>query len=261
MKKKIYTLLVVLLSLSACSNPAKIDNNQVTENESKEKSIKLEEEKDYAYVTEEKTYTLGTPNSENTGVGNFLKNIYGIPEPFKSEKITINVNSEDARRVEGELSHFYEENYSQVQYSEDGSLVEGHGFVLYKIEETKHTISISVLDYGYLMHSDSFGSDLLSYVFNKENGELLTNDEIFASLNITEEDVMNKIQIYCDEHNLIIGDGSEYLDPSIEGPDITIINKSSYFVTKDNQLFVELYKKGRWVGPVLPFILTLDFNE
>ena len=163
------------------------DNNQENNTSNVEiKSIKKDDNKEFVYFI----------NEEVLSVHNELK--------FKD--IVININSDDASKLEKELNDKMASIKKNVVRIKDAN-VDTTGMVLeddiyeaemidYTVSTSSDYLSITVNNYTYKLETEANNAKLSYYVFDLSTGKLLTNRDILNKEKITDQDVRAKIRDY-----------------------------------------------------------------
>lgn len=196
--------------------------NNDTDNSKKEEATILyqDENKDIVY------YDNITTVSEDAGL------IY--------HDIHINLDSEDARKVENELNDKMAsikgkyELISESDVSEDDIIMDYDDILEaeildYSIYDSSKYLTILANSYTYYATLEDSVSNLEYYVFDKYTGKLLNNDDILKNENINNEDVINKIREYLVSKN--------DLNIDIDG---TINNNYQLFYNEYGELMVKI---------------------
>lgn len=267
MKRIVVVALSALLILSGCSkkeSTGKDNSKEQIKEEVKEekkeekKSIKKDESiSEYATVKESKTYDYGSINKQDLGdfIPNLMKKTYGIEEPERSELIVVNINSQDATRLNKELEQMYEASYSEVRYNDDGTLAQAEGLVLLSVEETETTISVVILDYGFILFSDGFKFETHAFVFNKADGHLMNEREILEASGMTKEEVYSKVNEKLSAENIVlVQDLPNEYNPDNPAP--ALLNLESLYITSSGKLHMEL-RVSAGVGGKLPYTIEV----
>ena len=168
------------------TNLPKKDNN-TNNNTNETKSIKKEIDKDYVYFINEE----------------FLNKKYEL----KYKDIVININSDDATKVEKELNDQMASiknnvtKVSDVEGLDTTNLDEADDIyeaemVDYEVVETDKYISITANDYIFKLETEAVNSKLTYYVFDLQNGKLLSNRDILNKEGKTDQEIRSKIREY-----------------------------------------------------------------
>lgn len=168
------------------TNLPKKDNN-TNNNTNETKSIKKEIDKDYVYFINEE----------------FLNKKYEL----KYKDIVININSDDATKVEKELNDQMASiknnvtKVSDVEGLDTTNLDEADDIyeaemVDYEVVETDKYISITANDYIFKLETEAVNSKLTYYVFDLQSGKLLSNRDILNKEGKTDQEIRSKIREY-----------------------------------------------------------------
>ena len=162
------------------------DNNQNNNNNVEVKSIKKDDSKDFVYFINEE--------------------ILSVKDELKYKDIVININSDDANRVEKELNDnmaSIKTNVTKVTEVDDGTkgkkieeYVESAEMIDYVTAVSTDYLSITVNEYLFKADTEAINSKLTYYVFDLFTGKLLTNRDILNKENKTDQDIRAKIREY-----------------------------------------------------------------
>ena len=165
----------------------KNDNDNQNNNSNVEvKSIKKDDSKEFVYFINEEVLSL--------------------PNELKYKDIVININTDDASRIEKELNDKMASIKNNVTKIKDAN-IDTTGMVLeddiYEAEMIDYTIatssdylSISVNNYVYKLETEANNAKLSYYVFDLSTGKLLTNRDILNKESKTDQDIRAKIREY-----------------------------------------------------------------
>lgn len=163
------------------------DNEQNNDNTNVEiKSIKKDDKKDFVYFINE--------------------DVLSVHNDLKYKDIVININSDDASKLEKELNDKMASIKNNVTRIKDAN-VDTTNMVLeddiYEAEMIDYTIatssdylSITVNDYIYRLETEATDAKLSYYVFDLSTGKLLTNRDILNKEGKTDQDIRAKIRDY-----------------------------------------------------------------
>ena len=163
------------------------DNNNNNNNTNVEvKSIKKDDNKDFVYFINE--------------------DVLSLPNDLKYKDIVININNDDASKLEKELNDKMASIKNNVTRIKDAN-VDTTNMVLeddiYEAEMIDYTIAISsdylsitVNDYIYRLETEATDAKLSYYVFDLSTGKLLTNRDILNKEGKTDQDIRAKIRDY-----------------------------------------------------------------
>ena len=143
--------------------------------EEEKKSIKILDDKDYIYFT----------NVEVLDENNSLE--------YKT--INININSNDAKDLQEELNN----NMSSIKDSllKDENGIVSTDMINYEYNLTSKYISLNVTTFSYLRNEEQLTKSIVKYyVFDVENGKLLSNRDILKKEKLTDQEIRVKIRDY-----------------------------------------------------------------
>ena len=190
--RSIFLFLVIIVLIVVFGNYL-INKNKNNEQETKQekpivKNVKIDLDKDYIYFTNEEDLSKE--------LNLFYKDII------------ININSEDAKKLQKELNdnmHLLKDSIvkiDDIELNED--LIEPNEeniysakVINYGFEETSKYLSLIVNKYTfYAVEKDDNEQEYEYYVFDLSNGKLLTNHDIMKKENITDQAIRSKIREY-----------------------------------------------------------------
>ena len=178
------------------------------------KSIKKDDSKDFAYFINEE--------------------VLSVKKELKYKDIVININSDDASKLEKELNDNMASIKNNVKKISDVD-IDTTGMVLdddiyeaemidYVISTSTDYLSITVNDYIYKLETEASNAKLSYYVFDLSTGKLLSNRDILNKEHKTDQDVRSKIRDYVkndegvdidatlnQEYNLSISDNGKVI--------------------------------------------------
>lgn len=269
MRKTSIIILVLILTLVGCAKKDINDDKEEVKPEPQKIVAKLDADKPFIYSDIKEEY------EQQDLIYDFLKkynftNLDLIPKDIylgTIQNITLNFDSESSKKIQDDLNKSIQ---SLEQSERDYEIMKGT-FALINYAETDKTISfITFKSLLPKVPSDVGEYEIQSYIFNKENGKILTNNEILDFAKITSDDIIEQMIThlnpleYEDEKGLI-----DY-KPSIDSCDVTKYEKcmiiapdNSFFVNQDGKLYVILNKKfltDNTMDPdaVFYYILPLD---
>jgi len=169
--KKAIIIILCLFILVGCGKKTTEEDliNIVDENFELEK---VNEDKDWVYLTEYKTLKL-------------------VEKDYELDLLTINVNSEDVENVNLELKRFVINSYNEYEIY-DNLLVQGN-VITYKYYVTDNYISVIQ---NYYMTVDTMVGDKKEnlYVIDLSTGKTISNEELLSKFNLTIDDIYNTIE-------------------------------------------------------------------
>ena len=151
------------------------------------KDIKIDDNKDYVYFTNEKV------------ISEDLKLAY--------KDINININTDKAKEIEANLNKKTSEIRDSVVYlteeekkanTESRDNLKSADILMYDIKESSSYLSITASSYKYTMENGNTLADNSYYVFDLGNGNLLNNNDILRKEKITDADVRQRVRSYLD---------------------------------------------------------------
>ena len=163
------------------------NDNQYNNNSNVEvKSIKKDEKKDFVYFINE--------------------SVLSVKKELKYKDIVININSDDASKIEKELNDKMASIKNNVTKIKDAN-IDTTGMVLdddiYEAEMIDYTIatssdylSITVNNYIYKLETEATNAKLSYYVFDLSTGKLLSNRDILNKEGKTDQEIRAKIREY-----------------------------------------------------------------
>ena len=178
------------------------------------KSIKKDDSKDFTYFINEE--------------------VLSVKKELKYKDIVININSDDASKLEKELNDNMASIKNNVKKISDVD-IDTTGMVLdddiyeaemidYVISTSTDYLSITVNDYIYKLETEASNAKLSYYVFDLSTGKLLSNRDILNKEKKTDQDVRSKIRDYVkndegvdidatlnQEYNLSISDNGKVI--------------------------------------------------
>lgn len=240
-------VLVIFISFVICRNFKQTKADEVN------KSIKVDESKEYVYY-EKTVLDIKIPTEQNDKgvVENWIS--YDYP-PFNSDKnielnkLVVNINSEDAKKVNEEINRLYNkvvENYTKSSYDKDLCYITFDNnvstnkllFLSYDIEENEEFISLIIKEDVENFCGSGYTDTVETYTISKTTGKLYTTDDILKGL--SKEEVLKKV--VSNDETL-----SEYFS-SMENEDYTsficrsdinnCIKETYFYLTKDNKIGV-----------------------
>ena len=199
----LFVLFIVLLVLGGNYLIKHLGKKEVVK---EEKSIKLEEDKDYFY--------------------NVSNECLSVAIPICYPQIKININSEDAKEIEAKLNKDMSEldrsytKISEIDTSDQEIMypyddIYSAKTINYASHVSAYILSISVSSYDYYATGSFENNHEEVYNFSLKNGKLLNNDEVLKVYDLTIDDVIKKINkaditklesynIMVDENNNLI---------------------------------------------------------
>ncbi len=168
-----------------------------------EKSIKLDEDKDYVY------------NESNECLSVLI--------PICYPQIKINIDSDDARKVEKTLNDNMDKlDRSYTKISETDTTGEellynyndiySAKVINYANHASAYVLSLAVTSYDYYATADYQNEEIAVYNFDLKTGKLLENEEVLNLYNLTIDDVIKKINneniTELDSYNIMVDENN-----------------------------------------------------
>ena len=183
----LFIIILLIIGVGGYFIISKINNKEDNINEPVEiKSIKKDESKDFVYFINEQVLS---EHNELT---------------YKD--IVININTEDATKVENNLNNqmaSIKNNVTKISETDidttnmvlEDDIYEAE-MIDYDIVQTSNYLSISVNNYVYRLETEATNSKLEYYVFDLATGKLLSNRDILTKEEKTDLDIRTKIREY-----------------------------------------------------------------
>lgn len=210
----------ILMKQSEKKLDAKPQNN--TEEKSEIKDIRLDKTKDYVYFT------------------NYEEKVHELDIIYKD----INLNFKDLNNIAKLLNDESKELKETMVYDETNEDAPYDNLVSakYKIYTTysyDNYISIIVDYFSY--HYETLVSYLYSktYVFDKNTGSIVTNDDLLNKYNLTKDDVINKVKNHIADEDVLKNE--EELD---EEATVAQMTELSLFIDKIGRLSISVLVKS-----------------
>lgn len=195
---KLIALLVIVTMVAACSTNNDSSKKEEKKEEQKEekitKSIKIDENQAYAYIQHREDYDASKDSMGNALNRTAESNVFTkfFPELnnklhgdyYHNDKITININSDDAATLKQKFDQSYQQSLEGVEYNDLG-LVKGSSFLLFDVIESKDVITVQTATLWFIMNSDGLGVRYQNYNFSKKDGHLMSDEEIASLYNQT----------------------------------------------------------------------------
>ena len=186
-------IVVVIVSMAiskklTTKEPENETKNEIVQNVvTDEKVAKIEENKDYIYEKDKyeisESYSPEMPNDKYTTT---------IQLPF------INLDSEDAKRLNGKFQDEFEKAKKSIKKGEDGYGLELSELKYQSSVVEDKLISLAV-DSGELYVPGHADLPTTIYNIDLETGELISNDVVLEKLGLTVEDLEKQIEKFYDE--------------------------------------------------------------
>ena len=218
-------IFIFVIALIAFGGYYLINNNEevkLDDNTNEKKSIKIDEDKDYIYFTNEESLSK--------------------KESLIYKDINININTDDAKKLQDELNNNMKNIKGEVSKISDqkelnisadllqDDIYEAKMIDYEEIKSDKY-ITLSVNTYTYKYDEGAINSNLKFYVFDILDGKLLTNRDILSKENISDQQVRTKIRDYIKN------------DDSVD-IDATLARDYTLTVSKDNKIIINTIVKS-----------------
>lgn len=243
----IYALLFImfigLLSIGGFFLTKMLTKNDQTENPKKEENksivtnLKVNKDEEYLYFTNNETLS--------------------IEHDITYQDIKININSDDAKKIETKLNNEMAELKGSVKkISEEELTEEDLAKIIYKDDDIysakyrkytryiyKDYASIYIEDYEFDCLNGPNKVNTSAYVFNTENGKLLSNSEILDIYNISIEKLKSIVKEKLDKEQIVI-DEVEQIDITSTLNNLENPNNYSLYINKGGFLYLSYLVKN-----------------
>lgn len=241
--KKIIVSCFLLLSMSACSRnepKPKTPTPKISQ-----KSIKRDEKKDYLYSSD--IYTVELTSEQLTYLKKEINTIHTL---------VINIDSRDAEGINKILSDISENHIHDIVKLPNGEIQSFTGYNGTSYESDKF-ISIITTENPYVWQSDMQSELHHAYIFNREDGTLVTQKELLQLLHLDEDAVIKQAkQIIEKSGDKLCGDlPTECYQEPVFYHDTDNANPTIMYVNKDNDLVLYVKKQHGLVYNWEPLIL------
>ena len=192
----------------------KVNEEEIVE---EKKSIKILDDKDYIY------YTAIEVLDENNSL--------------EYKTININIDSIDAKDLQEELNNNMSSIQDSLKKDSEGNII-SCDMINYEDIVTDKYISLNVTTFSYLKNEEQLTKSIVKhYVFDIENGKLLTNRDILKKENLTDQEIRVKIRDYVkDDQDVDI--------------DATLNSEYSLSISKEGKVIINTIVKN----------LNMDYN-
>lgn len=261
MKKNVVIVVLVLLvvGLGGYLVYDKVINKDIVNNKKQNKvenkSIKLDNSKNYVYDAEYKYSNKYTELEEE--LGSSTNDGFNIKESNKLSDLKvpyININTDEAKEINKKLENLYLEYAKKfdelVLCDENENYPCVVSVLTYKTYYTTDTVSVIVI---YGSHAtDVYHPNYLGYTFDLKTGKLLTIDEIANLNNLNRSQLLDKTKIAIenytknsdsyDENTEFLNEDYEYIKNNINLNGKLLIEDSGiytglvYFIDSDNKI-------------------------
>lgn len=242
---KILCSCLLLMSMSACSNDKKALKEQETS--STQKSLKKDETKDYLYSSD--IYEIKLTEEQTSYLDKDINSIHNL---------VININSMDAEESNKIITEISKNHIQDIKKTADDTLVTsfvGYHGTSYASDKF---ISIIITESPYVWQSEKQPEIYHSYLFNREDGSLLTQQEFLKALHLEKNTLIAyaKEAIEKNGENLCGTFPSEcYQEPKFYDDEYHRQN-TTIFMNENNNLVIYVKKQHgltyNWEPLVLP---------
>ena len=235
----VFIAIIILIAVGGyllVTSDKESESNKKTENYDK---IKVDKNQDFVYYTDKER-----GSSE-------LKIIY--------QKININVNSEDAKRISSEINSKVDSlknsitKISETEIPEDKELLYNVDDIYsadlqeYNYYQYKNYLIIKVDNYTY----DCFGTfgahDIKYYILNLKKGQELSASQLKEIYNVDDEKIKNKIDNHIYEIN--------------KETNNNVINVSETIANADNKYVLYISQNGDLMANIVVITNEINYNE
>lgn len=235
----VFIAIIILIAVGGyllVTSDKESESNKKTENYDK---IKVDKNQDFVYYTDREI------------VSSELEIIY--------QKININVNSEDAKRISTEINSKVDSlknsitKISETEIPEDKELLYNVDDIYsadlqeYNYYQYKNYLIIKVDNYTY----DCFGTfgahDIKYYILNLKNGQELSASQLKEIYNIDDEEIKNKIDNHIYEIN--------------KETNNNVINVSETIANADNNYVLYISQNGDLMANIVVITNEINYNE
>lgn len=235
----VFIAIIILIAVGGyllVTSDKESESNKKTENYDK---IKIDKNQDFVYYTDREI------------VSSELEIIY--------QKININVNSEDAKRISTEINSKVDSlknsitKISETEIPEDKELLYNVDDIYsadlqeYNYYQYKNYLIIKVDNYTY----DCFGTfgahDIKYYILNLKNGQELSASQLKEIYNVDDEEIKNKIDNHIYEIN--------------KETNNNVINVSETIANADNNYVLYISQNGDLMANIVVITNEINYNE
>lgn len=235
----VFIAIIILIAVGGyllVTSDKESESNKKTENYDK---IKVDKNQDFVYYTDREI------------VSSELEIIY--------QKININVNSEDAKRISTEINSKVDSlknsitKISETEIPEDKELLYNVDDIYsadlqeYNYYQYKNYLIIKVDNYTY----DCFGTfgahDIKYYILNLKNGQELSTSQLKEIYNVDDEKIKNKIDNHIYEIN--------------KETNNNVINVSETIANADNNYVLYISQNGDLMANIVVITNEINYNE
>lgn len=226
MKRSKLFCIALLFILCSCNT---------NEHKTNERSIKIEETKDYLYIKD--TFTIPFTKDQEFYVTDSMDKIYSY---------VINIESDSAKETTDVLQSQAMSQIANIKKLDNGTIAMSTS--LYgKAIESMNYITILIEKQPFIEGSESQINQVESYLFDKRTKQLITTNQLIEYLNLTNERITTAIQAkYTSEGNTICGTtpGDCYYEPKIYNDDSHFADTVLYLDENDNIVIYMQKSKG-----------------
>ncbi len=235
----VFIAIIILIAVGGyllVTSDKESESNKKTENYDK---IKVDKNQDFVYYTDREI------------VSSELEIIY--------QKININVNSEDAKRISSEINSKVDSlknsitKISETEIPEDKELLYNVDDIYsadlqeYNYYQYKNYLIIKVDNYTY----DCFGTfgahDIKYYILNLKNGQEISASQLKEIYNVDDEEIKNKIDNHIYEIN--------------KETNNNVINVSETIANADNNYVLYISQNGDLMANIVVITNEINYNE
>lgn len=235
----VFIAIIILIAVGGyllVTSDKESESNKKTENYDK---IKVDKNQDFVYYTDREI------------VSSELEIIY--------QKININVNSEDAKRISTEINSKVDSlknsitKISETEIPEDKELLYNVDDIYsadlqeYNYYQYKNYLIIKVDNYTY----DCFGTfgahDIKYYILNLKNGQEISASQLKEIYNVDDEKIKNKIDNHIYEIN--------------KETNNNVINVSETIANADNNYALYISQNGDLMANIVVITNEINYNE
>jgi len=185
--------------------------------------IRIDKEKDYIYFTDTQI----------------------IVEDFDLEYKNIIINFVNGQSIAKMLNDETEALKSSVIYNKESEFelyndLERASFKRYEVYSFENYLSLVVKYFDYDYENSITYKDSKTYVFEKDTGKLLNQDEILNKYNISKIDVFDKVKVYIEDQGLLVKE-EQVLDAYAS---IELLDDLPLFIDKLGRLAISIIVKS-----------------
>lgn len=280
--KKLITVVLIVLLLIGCTSDG-LDDTPKDDNESN--VVTEKEASEYVYVHQQDEYDLKSLMNESGLSSEFemsfkFESEFDLPKiqkdrMFENEEIYIDLDSEDADKIQNMLKDSYTENAAlraleSKKILEKASAFQWYAQHLYETYQTDDTVSFTVYHSrtGYPGES-SYG--LESFTFNKSDGSLMDDVALLEMLGTNLSDIKehinldfveNTIEFYGQETTRNLVESMDEIDDLEDGKIYFRIKPTQNISVSDKYLYIvlEMYLSisGTFDAPI---IYSIDLTK